>query len=189
MPTGSKHCQMVRSGWVVSVCVCAWGVTTLRRRPGMGQRDESHRHDPPLRCTRVAWLLLPTVACCSAVPSSPAALHSAALSILPQPLLLYLGRPVCLRACVRACMCVCVCAKVSIPIILKLRGSAILLPTATANHEFNVLPCRGAALTGGRLHTYRCRRVCVCVCVCVCQRPSLRNIHMQHRSGRHMRLG
>ena len=49
--------------------------------------------------------------------------------------------PVC------ACMHLCVCAKVSIPIMLKLRGSTILHCATTANHESVVRPYRGAALT------------------------------------------
>ena len=44
----------------------------------------------------------------------------------------------------------CVCAKVSIPIVLRLRGSTGLLPTTTANHESIVWPCGGAPHTGHR---------------------------------------
>ena len=51
---------------------------------------------------------------------------------------------------------VALCAEVSMPIRLKLRGSAGLCPTITANHEFIARSCRGAPC-------------CVCVCVCVCQ--------------------
>ena len=31
-------------------------------------------------------------------------------------------------------------------------------PTTTANHEFGVLPCRGAALLGMTLHMYKCHQ-------------------------------
>ena len=42
--------------------------------------------------------------------------------------------------------------------MLKVQGSTILLNTTTANYEFIVLPCEGAALIGDGILMYRCRQ-------------------------------
>ena len=69
------------------------------------------------------------------------------------------------RACVRVGARV--CAKVSIPIMLKLRGSTFLHLPLLQTMSCVLGPAGGQPIEAHDLHMYRVH-VCVCVCVCVC---------------------